>query len=424
MNHRDVVLFLTQIAAMVCAAMVFGQLARRLKQPAVLGELVGGILLGATVLGALAPGAYAWLFPPDGAASAGRAAVVKLGMLFFLFVAGQEVDLARLRGQGRKVLLVSVLGMAVPFALGFGLVRLCPGLWGAPPAGRPLLPALFMGTALSISALPVIARILMDLKLMRTELGATVMTAAMFDDLVGWLLFGMILSSAAPEGTSGAAPWAGCALVVGAFVLALTAGRWAGRRLLRWLRPRLPWPSGFIGVAAVLVLVTAAAFEAAGVHSALGAFLVGAMLAPDAAGRDEHHETISQFVTSFFGAPVYFVSVGLGVSFIESFDWRLVLAVLLVACAGKIGGAVLGARLAGMAPKPSLALAFGLNARGAMEMILASVALENGLIDRRVFVALVVMALVTSLLGGPAMQRLAAAEPRGAGTGAEGPAGR
>ena len=412
MTHHELVLFLAQIAVMLCVALVFGCLARRLGQPAVLGELVGGILLGATVLGALAPGLYAALFPAGGGAAVGRSAVVKLGMLFFLFVAGQEVALAQLWGKGRKVALISVLGMVVPFALGFGLVLLAPGLWGQPPGGRPLVLALFMGTALSISALPVIARILMDLKLMRTELGAAVMTAAMFDDLVGWLLFAMILGSVAPGGPTGGFPWLGCGLVAGAFAVALTVGRWAAQRALRWLRPRMPWPSGFIGVAAVLVLVTAAVFEGAGVHAALGAFLVGVALAPGAAERDEQHETISQFVTSFFGAPVYFVSLGLGVSFVTSFDWVLVLVVLAVACAGKLGGAVLGARLAGIPARQALAIGFGMNARGAMGMILASVAFENGIIDERIFVALIVMALVTSLLSGPAMQRLSADQPR------------
>ena len=181
-------------------------------------------------------------------------------------------------------------------------------------------------------------------------------------------------------------------------------------RALRWLRPRMPWPSGYIGVAAVLVLVVAAAFEAVGVHAALGAFLAGATLAPSPEERENDHETISQFVTSFFGAPVYFVSIGLGVSFVANFDWRLVLTVLLVACAGKIGGAVLGARLGHMPPRQALAIGFGLNARGAMEMILASVALENRIIDERIFVALIVMALVTSLLSGPVMQRLTAGQ--------------
>jgi Kef-type K+ transport system membrane component KefB len=197
-------------------------------------------------------------------------------------------------------------------------------------------------------------------------------------------------------------------MVLVAFVLALTVGRWAAGRLMRWLQARMPWPSGFIGVAAALVLVVSATFEALGVHAALGAFLVGAALAPRPEEREEHHETVSQFVALFFGAPVYFVSIGLGVSFVANFDWRLVLAVLLVACAGKIGGVALGGWLGRMPPRRALAIGFGLNARGAMEMILASVALENKIIDERVFVALIVMALVTSLLSGPVMQRLTA----------------
>jgi len=180
---------------MLTAALVCGQIMRALRQPAVLGELLGGILLGPTVLGALAPHAYVWLFPATGATTAGRDTMLKIGMLFFMFVAGLGVNPAYLQKRGRSVVGTSLLGIVLPCGLGFGTVLLLPALWGAPAQTHLLLFALFIGVALSISALPVIARILLDLDLIRDEIGVTVLAAATVDDLIGWSLFAMLLGS-------------------------------------------------------------------------------------------------------------------------------------------------------------------------------------------------------------------------------------
>jgi Kef-type K+ transport system membrane component KefB len=267
-----------------------------------------------------------------------------------------------------------------------------------------LLFALFMGAALSISALPVIARILMDLKLIRQEIGVVVMTAATVNDLLGWSLFAVILSMIVP-GSSNHSLAVTLSLVLAFIGLTLALGRWLGQPLLRRVRLFLPWPSGFIGLTTILVLAASAAAEAIGIHAIFGAFLVGVGLGQNLEEENQAHEIIYQFAVSFF-APLYFVSIGLRADFAANFDWLLVLIVLLVACTGKIVGAGLGAWLGGMPFREALAVGFGMNARGAMEIILASVALEYNLIDQRVFVALVIMALVTSMLSGPVMQRL------------------
>jgi Kef-type K+ transport system membrane component KefB len=270
--------------------------------------------------------------------------------------------------------------------------------------------ALFIGMALSISALPVIARILIDLDLIKRELGMVVMAAATIDDLVGWSLFAMILSNFMPNGLPGGSLWVTISLVLGLFALMLSVGRWAGQHALRWLQSHSTWPGGFIGVTAILVLAAAATAESIGIHGVFGAFLVGVALAQSSEKRNQAHEMIYQFVVSFF-APIYFVSIGLRANFVANFHLPLVLLILLVACVGKICGVSFGAWMGKMPPREALAVGFGMNARGAMEMILASIALEYKLIDQRVFVALIVMALVTSILSGPIMQRLLMIKP-------------
>jgi len=410
MPPRDVTSLFLQLAVMLAVALAGGQVARRFRLPVVVGELIGGIVLGPTVFGALAPASHAWLFPLDGMVWGIRDAVITLGMLFFLFVAGLEVNLASLRWHGRTIAWTSLLGIAAPFALGFGLVWLLPELWGPPAQQSVMTFALFMGTALSISALPVIARILMDLGLSNKPLGAVVMASATVNDVVGWSLFAAILSSVAPEGLPHRPLWMTLGLVVGFSAVVLSLRQWVRHRALQWLKTRLPWPSGFIAAMVVLVLMAAAAAEAIGLHAVFGAFLVGVALARNHEARNRPREVLYQFAMSFF-APLYFVSIGLKANFAASFDLPLVCLVFVIACVGKIGGVGFGAWLGGMPPREALAVGVGMNARGAMEVILATVALESGLIDQRVFVALIVMALVTSVLSGPMMQWLLGLAP-------------
>lgn len=406
MSHAALVILFLQFSVMLAVGLCAGQVMRRLGMPAVLGELVGGIVLGPTLVGALTPTFYDWLFPTTPAIVAGRDSVIKLGMLFFLFVAGLEVDPVRVRWHGATIAWTSICGVMLPFILGFGSVLLLPGLWEPGQQSSTLLLALYIGTALSISALPVIARILIDLDLIRKEMGVVVMAAATIDDLIGWSLFAVILSQFLPD-SSQRSVWVTLALVLALFLLMLTVGRWAGPHILRWSRAHLPWPSGFLALTTIGVLAASAAAEAAGIHAFLGAFLVGVALARSTEQRDEAHEVVYQFAISFF-APIYFVSVGLQANFAAHFDLVLVLFVLLVACVGKIAGAGFGAWMGRLPLRQALAVGFGMNARGAMGMVLASLALEYGIIDQRVFVALIIMAVVTSIMSGPVMLRLLA----------------
>jgi Kef-type K+ transport system membrane component KefB len=399
---------------MLLTAVIFGQIARRFRQPAVLGELIGGIVLGPTIFGHFAPGTFAWWFPADSPLLVARDAIIRVGMLFFLFVAGLEVKLKNIRHRKKQVPITAVFGLLVPMALGIGSVQAFPGVWGRPAESGGWVFSVFVGTALSISALPVIARILMDLRLIREELGIIVITAAALDDVVGWSLFAILLNVLMPARVSEAAvSWEtlaiNLALLVGFVVVMLFAGGRLSRPSLHWMKANVAWPSAFIGVSAAVIMGAAAVTETLGIHAVFGAYVVGIAVgqAFEAGEENEAHEVIHQFAVSFF-APLYFVSIGQKANFVKEFDAPLVLLVLLVACIGKIGGAGFGARLSGMPSREALAVGFGLNARGAMEIILASVALESGLIDQRVFVALVVMAVVTSALAGPMMSRLMA----------------
>lgn len=405
MAPMDMVIFFLEIAVMLFIALLCGHVMSSLRFPAVLGELFGGIILGPTVFGWLSPSTYQWLFPSSGAIFQGRDAVIQICILFFLFIAGLEMNLKLVKNRGTHIAWASSMGILIPFILGFSMVFMFPNLWGEYFQGKTFYFAMFMGTALSISALPVIARTLMDLDLLNTDIGTIILAAATINDLVGWSLFAFILSNFTPESIINISPYINFLLVFVLFAFMLTIGRTLAQIILTWLKSHAPRPGAFIGITTVLILLAAACAEAIGIHAVFGAFLVGLAFAQNFDRRDEAHEMVYQFVMYFF-APLYFVSIGLQANFVASFDLVLVIVVLLVACIGKVLGVMFGLKISKMPWRQSAVIGFALNSRGAMEMILATVARDAGLIDDRLFVALVIMALVTSIITGPIISRL------------------
>jgi len=393
------------LAVLLGAAKLAGEIMQKLDQPSVLGEIMAGILLGPTVLGHFKPAWYAFIFPATGNLPIVLETVTTLGVVFFLLTAGLEIDLRSIYRQGRSALLVSFLGVIIPFALGFGAAEWSPQFLGAETGANTRIFALFVGTALSISALPVIAKILMDLNLLRSEMGTVVMSSAMFDDLVGWILFSMILGMMHGGDSSFTGVKRTIVLVIGFVVLSLTVVRWLIDKILPRIQAHTSWPGGVLGFIFTLTLGSAAFAEFAGIHAVFGAFIVGIAVGESTHLRKRTSELIHGIVTNVF-APFFFASIGLRTNFVANFSLPITVTVIVVACVGKLLGAGLGARLGGMDRRTSWGVGLAMNARGAMEMILGLIALQAGLIQEKMFVALVVMALFTSLISAPAMHFL------------------
>ncbi len=406
MNHlaqRDLMALFLALAALLATAKFAGELVKKLGQPAVLGEIMAGILLGPTILGFYKPGIYQLLFPSSGPLALVLDGVTAISVVLFLLTAGIEIDLSSIFRQGKSALLVSVFGMVIPFAFGFGAAELFPRFLGADDRASPLVFALFLGTALSISALPVVARILMDLGLLQSEMGTVVMSSAMFDDLVGWILFGLVLGMMNPQANAGHGVRHTIFLVLTFAILMLTVGRWLIHKILPFIQAHTTWPGGVLGFIFSLTLASAAFAEYAGIHAVFGAFITGAAVGESRHLRERTSESIHQIVTNVF-APLFFASIGLHTNFVKNFNPTLTLIVIAVACLGKVLGAGWGARLGGMDMRSAIGVGFAMNARGAMEMILGILALQAGLIHEPMFVALVVMALVTSLISAPVIR--------------------
>lgn len=404
LTHDELVRFFFALAVLLAAARLLGELATKYRQPAVMGEILAGILLGPTVLGRLAPGASAWLFPKTGGFPAAFEAFTTVAIVLFLLTAGFEVDLSTVWRQGRSALRVGLTGMLIPFAIGFSLARAVPHFVGAETDASPIVFALFFGTALSITALPVVIKILIDLNIFRSDVGMIIVSSAILLDLVGWNLFAVVLSL---SGAAGARMGVGTTVTLTILFasLMLTFGRAAFHRVLPWLQAHATYPGGVLGFALVGALACAAFTEWIGIHAIFGAFIFGIALGDSVHLRAQTRAMLENFV-GFIFAPIFFASIGLKVDFVANFDPILTLVILVVGTAGMVTGGTIGARWSGLAPRESLAVGVAMNARGAMEIILGLLALRHGIIGERLFVALVIIALVTSMTSGTLMQSI------------------
>jgi Kef-type K+ transport system membrane component KefB/mannitol/fructose-specific phosphotransferase system IIA component len=404
MTEHDTLVFLLSLAAMLASARLLGEIARWLGMPLVVGEIAAGIALGPTVLGRIAPGMREWLFP-QGAPRAALDGYTSIAVVLLLVAVGVEVDLGVLRSRGRSAALTGFLGLVLPFVSGVALGFLLPGSDLVDPARRTTF-ALFLGVALSISALPVIAKTLLDLGLFKSDVGLLVMAAATIDDLAGWLALSLLLGPV--RGASVDLLGFGRTVLLGAaFTIALLV---AGRRVIDAVLARVEraaaTASGRVLSAVILLaLIGAAATQAIGLHAIFGGFVVGLTVGESSRITERTRLAIEDFVFHVF-APVFFASIGLHVDFAAAFDLRLVVLVFVLATLPKLVGCTLGARIGGMKWRPATAVGFGMNARGAIGIVLASLARAGGLLADPIFVALVVMALATSLVSGPAMKRL------------------
>ncbi|MDZ4183482.1 MAG: cation:proton antiporter [Desulfuromonadales bacterium] len=402
-SHEVAVLFLA-LGLLLATARLFAEIAKRFNQPMVLGEILAGVFWGPTIVGTLAPHFSSYLFPTQGGGALVLDGMMTLAITLFLLVAGMEVDLSTIWRQGKTAITVSLAGIIGPFGVGFATAWFFPQLIGGQTAGvNALVFALFIGTALSISALPVIIKTLMDLNLYRSDLGMLVVAAAVFNDLVGWIVFAVILGMIGNTNQFSIGMTIFLTLTFAGGML--TIGRWLINRSLPWIQAHSSWPGGILGFSLSLALFCAAFTEWIGIHAIFGAFIAGIALGDSRHLRERTRATIEQFV-SFIFAPLFFAGIGLKVNFVKEFDLLLVITVLVIATLGKVIGCGLAGRMSGMARREAWALGFGMNARGAMEIILGLLALQYGLINERLFVALVVMALVTSLMSGPILQHV------------------
>jgi Kef-type K+ transport system membrane component KefB len=396
LTEHQVLRFLAQLILLVVTARVLADLFQRIGQATVIGELLAGIVLGPSILGRLMPGLYGRIFAPDPVGGHLLEAFAWVGMIMLLLNTGIETDLDILRGVGRPAVLVSALGIVLPLAGGFALGWWLPANYLVKPDQRVIF-AMFMAVAMSISAVPVIAKILIDLDLMRRELGLLILAAGVLDDSVGWLLLSVVAGLAA----RGKIDLRTLSVIVGATVAFIAFCYFAGFRMvsfaLRWVDDRGVVEHASLTTMVAIAFRCAIITQAIGVHAVFGAFVGGLMVGRSHRMRKSDREKL-EAVTMGFLAPIFFAYSGLKADVFALNGWSIPALVLGVACFGKFFGCGLGGLLGGLRPREAFAVASGMNARGGMEIVVALLGLSLGVLTPQMYTVIVMVAVITSLI--------------------------
>ncbi|MEU8775801.1 cation:proton antiporter [Streptomyces sp. NPDC048606] len=403
LSSQALLLFLLQAGALLALASALGALAVRWRMPALVGELTAGVLLGPSLLGWVAPALSDRLFPRDAAQMHLLDAVGLLGVLFLVALAGTHVDLGLVRRQGGTALRVSLGGLVVPLAGGIAVGLLLPtGLAG--PGTDPMVFALFMGVAMCVSAIPVIAKTLTDMNLMHRKVGQLTMAAAVFDDVCGWVMLSL-LSAMAVSGIHAG----DVARSVAAVAVAGAAAVWVVRPAARQVLRRAGGSGAVLSCLVVLILLSAAGSQALGLEAIVGAFACGLAIRSVASEAGEGLAALDPLRRVLTGvlAPLFFATAGLRIDLTALADVRLAplaLLVLVIAVVGKFAGVLLGAMAGGVGRWEGLALGAALNARGVIEVVIATAGLRMGVLTTASYTMVVLVAVVTSLMAPPMLR--------------------
>ena len=400
-SHQLVVL-LAEVGLLLLLAFLLGRLAIRLRMPAIVGELCAGVLAGPSVLAHLAPSVSAWLLPHDPGQIHLLDAVAQVGLLLLVGITGIQLDLGLIRRRAGTAAITGISGLVIPLAAGTGLALLLPASLIPAHASRTTF-ALFVGVAIGVSAIPVIAKTLTDLRLLHRDIGQLILCAVSVDDTLGWLLLALVSAIAAGHlaATGVGRLLGGLALVIVVAVVSRPLVR-AG---LRAAAAR-PDPGPLITTLVILIILAAAGTQALGLEAVFGAFICGIVVSSCGGVEPARLAPLRVPVLSVL-APLYFATAGLRMNLTALARPSVLLAglaVLAVAIVGKFAGAYAGARLRRLGHWPALALGAGMNSRGVVEVIVAMVGLQLGLLSPAMYTIIVLVAIVTSLMTPPLLR--------------------
>ena len=385
------VLLLLQIAAILAACRLLHAIAGRIGQPPVIGEIVAGLLLGPSFLGWVAPSLYARLFPAASLPALNE--LSQIGLVLFMFLVGLHLDLAEVQALRRVAGLAGLLSIVVPFALGLALAR---PLHVLAPSSAMLPFTLLIAIAMSITAFPVLARILADQKLTATKLGHIAIACAALNDVLAWSILAWVVAITRSEEGSPLGPF----VILVVYIFGMFA---VIRPALRWMAGRITATSE-LSIMLIFMFLSSAFTELAGFHALFGAFLAGVIWPRSDSKRHDVAAKIEPLATTML-IPLFFSYTGLRTD-VGALGVNLGLTALVIALAiaGKVGGAFLGARITGFDVRNALALGVLLNTRGLVELIVLNVGLDLGLLPPALFSMMVIMALVTTAITTPALK--------------------
>jgi len=398
-------IFIGEIVVLMVVGRLLGEAMLRLRQPAVMGQLIAGLLLGPSLFGLLFPDAQHALFPKNPEQKAMIDAISQFGILLLLLLTGMETDLKLVRQTGRAAILASLMGIVVPFICGVALGEALPDSL-LPDPGKRLITSLFLGTALSIASVKIVAMVVREMNFTRRVVGQVILASAIIDDSVGWIIVSIIFSLAL-HGSIEPASLAQSVIGTMIFMAAsLTIGRRAVFFAIRWVNDS--FVSEFAVITAILIIMGLMALitNLIGVHTVLGAFIAGVLVGESPILTRHIDEQLRGLITAFF-APVFFGIAGLTADLTIMANPKIALltvGLVLVASIGKFAGAFAGAELGGLTRREGFALACGMNARGSTEVIIATVGLSMGALNQDLFTMIVAMAVLTTTAMPPTLR--------------------
>ena len=398
-------IFIAQIITLMVVGRLLGEAMLRLRQPAVMGQLIAGLLLGPSLFGFLFPDLQHALFPKNTEQKAMIDAISQFGILLLLLLTGMETDLKLVRQTGRASLFASLMGIVIPFLCGVGLGEMLPDSM-LPDPGKRLITSLFLGTALSIASVKIVAMVVREMNFMRRVVGQVILASAIIDDSIGWIIVSIIFSLALHGSVE---PMSLAQSIIGTIVFmiaSLTIGRRAVVFTIRWVNDT--FVSEFAVITAILVImgIMALITYLIGVHTVLGAFVAGLLVGESPILTRHIDEQLRGIITAFF-APVFFGIAGLTADLTILADPKIAfftVGLILIASVGKFTGAFVGAELGGLTKREGFALACGMNARGSTEVIIATVGLSMGALNQDLFTMIVAMALLTTMAMPPTLR--------------------
>ncbi|MGZ5385370.1 MAG: cation:proton antiporter, partial [Acidimicrobiia bacterium] len=403
MSESQLLTFMVDITVLFLAARLGGEIAARLKIPLHVGELVMGIALGPSLLGWLWPGGFEAIFPTDPLSRSLLDSFSWIGIIFLVLIGGLETRLGILRKARGAVVGAWIGGFGLPFAGGFAMGMVFPPSLVPDAISRPVF-ALFLATALSISAIPVIARILMDLNLFKTRMGMIIISTAIADDTIGWIVLS-ITAGLASGGLATGSVVRTILLTLGFVALAFTIGKFAVRKAMMFSAAKLKMPHPQVSMMLLLVFVFGTITQAIGVHLVLGAFVAAILI-----GRFRRIDPtaiagVRQVGMGFF-VPIFFAYTGIKVDLttIRGSAITFTILAVVVACLTKIVGGSLGALAGGLPKWEALGVGVGLNARGAMELVIAAIGLSIGVLVEATYAMIVLIAVLTTVMTAPLLR--------------------
>lgn len=405
-SHDDVLRLVVQIGVLLLVARALGEVSKRLNQPTVIGEILAGIVLGPSILSSLSPSIGEYIVPGTPVQGYLLEVISLIGAMFMMLITGLETDLALIRHHARTAIGVSLCGIAVTFTGGFFLGQNLPDSLLGNPEERMVF-SLFLGTAMAISAIAVIAKVIMDLNLTRRDVGQTLIAAGMSDDTVGWIILSIVAGLAAGHDISAGSVATNAGSVIAFIVLSLTVGRWIVKRLINFVGDHVTGGDRYLTFIVVLMFVWGAISMTIHLEAVLGAFVIGIVLSQMRRLPEDALGKLESIALGVF-APIFFAVAGLKVDLGHLMKPRLLglaATVIVVTAIAKGTGTYLGARLIGRKDHwYALSFSAGLNTRGAMDIIIATIGLSLGVFSRDMFSIIVLMAMTNALLAPTALR--------------------